>query len=154
MKIVELLKPKEFKDNSLLSKDEALHELDVLRKRISGYSDKLKSNKLKPRERNFYQKNLNNDLKTVKDISENLTEAIHTIPLSNSEFEELKLRLNNPVPAEIASVILDGILVTDDLDAEFQAAAKQDPNHDCRSIIINWLNLYMPDQMSKFTRCI
>jgi len=158
MKIVELLRPKVFKDNSLLSKEDALRELSLISKRINHYSDKLNSKDLKSKERSFYKKNLEKDLKAVKELTEKLTESImvesvHKIPMSDSELEELKHRLDGPIPAEIATIILDDILMSDELTDEYQQVAQRNPNQDVRPIVIKWLELNMPSQISKFTRC-
>lgn len=79
-----------------------------------------------------------------------LTEAVHTIPLTEKQFDELKERMSVPIPAELATIALSDLLESDDLSDELFAAAAKNPNHDARPIIANWMKLNMPDEMHRF----
>ena len=84
----------------------------------------------------------------IRDI---LTEAVHRVPLTEDQFDELKLAMNKPIPAEIAMVVLSSILESDELSDEFIAAAKTNPSSDVRPLIANWIKLNMPAELHRFT---
>ena len=79
-----------------------------------------------------------------------VNEAVRTVPLTDNQFDELKERMSNAIPAEIAAVILSDVLETDDLSDEFIALAENNPNHDVRPLVVQWMELNMPDQMYRF----
>jgi hypothetical protein len=152
MRITEILLPKNSKDKSLDSK-ESKKKLDMLKQDVMTYTDKLSSPDLKSKDKSLLKKKLEQAKEEIKELSEKLkiSESIHTIPLTDKQFDELKERLNHSIPAEIAQVLLGDVLETDDLRDEFIAAAKNNPNYDVRPLVVNWLELNMPDQMYRFT---
>lgn len=79
-----------------------------------------------------------------------LTEAVHVIPLTEEQFDELKDRMSVPIPAEIAMIALSDILESDELSDDFMCTAQINPNQDVRPIVANWLKLNMPTEMHRF----
>lgn len=79
-----------------------------------------------------------------------LNESVHTIPLTEKQFDELKERMSIPIPAEIAMIALSDILESDDLSADFISTSQRNPNQDVRPIVANWLKLNMPTEMHRF----
>lgn len=79
-----------------------------------------------------------------------LVESVHVTPVTDKQFDELKDRLSRPIPAEIANVVLDKILESDDLTDEFRAIAKNKPTYDVRTVVVNWIKTNMPSDMYRF----
>lgn len=79
-----------------------------------------------------------------------LSESVHTVPLTEDQFDELKERMSSPIPAELATIVLSDLLESDDLSDELFAIAEKNPNHDVRPVVANWLKLNMPSEMHRF----
>jgi len=80
----------------------------------------------------------------------NISEAVQKIPLTDDQFDELRERLQRPIPAEVAAMILHDVLETSDLTEEYTSMAILTPNKDVRPVVAQWLELNMPDQMHRF----
>lgn len=81
-------------------------------------------------------------------ISEILNEAVKTIPVSKEDFELLESLCEEPLIAKDALELIGPVLSDDGLNDSILAEADRDPNADVRPLIVQWLELNMPQQLS------
>lgn len=85
-------------------------------------------------------------VRPVKKISE----AVHRLPLSNNDFDALKEMMNKPIPATIASIYIQDLIVDDEFTDQLNALSEENPGMDIRPFIVEWIDRVMPDQMYRF----
>lgn len=79
-----------------------------------------------------------------------ITEAIHKIPITTKDFDQIKEMMCNPIPAAVAKIFIQDSIVDDELNAELTILEDTDPGRDVRQIIAEWFDRVMPDQMFHF----
>lgn len=80
----------------------------------------------------------------------NLREAVHSLPLSDDDFELLKKMMDKPIPAVIAQIYIHDIIDDDEFNDQIAELAEKDPRMDIRPFIVEWIKKVMPDQMHRF----
>lgn len=85
-------------------------------------------------------------VRPVKKISE----AVHRLPLSNNDFDALKEMMNKPIPATVASIFIQDLIVDDEFTDQLNALSEKNPGMDIRPFIVEWIDRVMPDQMYRF----
>jgi hypothetical protein len=85
-------------------------------------------------------------VRPVKKISE----AVHRLPLSNNDFDALKEMMNKPIPATIASIYIQDLIVDDEFTDQLNALSEENPGMDIRPFIVEWIDRVMPDQKFRF----
>lgn len=154
MRILEILLPKNMLDKSISSKDKS--RIELLQKRMNTYVDKISDPGLSDKGREFLKTKLKTDLEELKDVikevneSKHISEAIHKLPLSNSDFDLVKELLSHPIPAVIAPIYICEIIDDDEFNDMLIEFEKKDPGMDVRPHIVEWLKRVMPDQMHRF----
>lgn len=86
-----------------------------------------------------------------KNSKEHISEAVHKLPLQEQDFDKIKEIISKPVPAIVARIYLQDVIVDDELDDQIQSVKNTDPGKDVRPLIIEWLHRVMPDEMYRFT---
>ena len=79
-----------------------------------------------------------------------LTEAVHKLPITDDDFELVKILLNKPIPAIVAPIYINDIIHDDELNDVLAELANTQPNEDIRPFISDWIKRVMPDQLSRF----
>ena len=79
-----------------------------------------------------------------------LSEAIQRIPLSDEDFDALKEMMCKPIPATIAPIYIQGLIIDDEFTDQIAALEEKDPGMDVRPFIVEWIDRVMPDQMFRF----
>lgn len=80
-------------------------------------------------------------------LSEILKEAVKTIPVKKEDFELLEVLLNEPILASEALGLIGSVLSDDGLNDTILAEAERDSKADVRPIIVQWMELNMPQQL-------
>ena len=81
-----------------------------------------------------------------------LLEAVHQVPITNEDFDVVKELMKKPIPAAVAIIYLQDCIVDDQLNDELRILENTDPGRDIRSMIAEWFNRVMPDQMYHFDK--
>ena len=79
-----------------------------------------------------------------------LSEAVHRIPLCDEDFDALKEMMCRPIPATIAPIYIQGLIIDDEFTDQIAALEEKDPGIDVRPFIVEWIDRVMPDQMYRF----
>jgi hypothetical protein len=79
-----------------------------------------------------------------------LNEAVHRIPLCDEDFDALKEMMCRPIPATIAPIYIQGLIIDDEFTDQIAALEQKDPGMDVRPFIVEWIDRVMPDQMYRF----
>lgn len=80
-------------------------------------------------------------------LHEIISEAVKTIPVTKEEFRRLEELLEMPLMASEALGLIGSILSDDGLNDSILAEAERDPKADVRALIIQWIELNMPQQL-------
>lgn len=81
-----------------------------------------------------------------------INEAIHTLPLTNDDFDLVKKMMERPIPAAVAEIYLRDIIDDDEFNDQLEILSNTEPNRDIRPFVVEWLDRVMPDQMHRFGR--
>ena len=155
MRIIEILLPKNVSDRSLSK--QYIQRIDVLQKRMDKYVDAIMDPKTTTNGREFLKSKLKDDLYDLKGLLkplhkiDTLAEAIHTLPLSDDDFDLVKKMMEKPIPSAVSQIYLRDIIDEDELNNQLEILAATDPGRDVRPLIVAWIKQWMPDQMYKFT---
>ena len=152
MRIVEILLPKGTSDRSL--SPQALRKIDALQQRMNAYVDKILNPKTSERGREFLKSRLRADYSDLRDAiprTHKVAEAVHKLPLSDDDFKMVKELMERPIPAAVAPIYILEIIDDDELNSQLLELENSKPGLDVRSLIVEWLNRVMPDQMHRFT---
>jgi hypothetical protein len=87
----------------------------------------------------------------VRPIGSTLTEAVHKLPLTNEDFELVQELMLRPIPAAIAPIYIQDIIIDDEFTDQINSIEESDPGRDIRPLIVEWFRRVMPDQMYRFT---
>ena len=79
-----------------------------------------------------------------------INEAVHRVPLDDKDFEHIKEIMSAPIPAVLAQIYLQDVIVDDELDSQIKSVEEIDSNKDVRPLIADWLQRVMPDEMYRF----
>lgn len=74
-------------------------------------------------------------------------EAVQTIPVKKEDFELLEALLEYPIEASMALSLIGPVLSDDGLNDTILAEAERDSTADVRAIIVQWMELNMPQQL-------
>lgn len=85
-------------------------------------------------------------------LSEILSEAVKTIPVKKDDFELLGNLFDEPLMASEALDLIGPVLSDDGLNDSILAEAERDPKADVRPLIVQWLNLNMPQQLESLRK--
>jgi hypothetical protein len=79
-----------------------------------------------------------------------INEATFVLPLVTKDFDALKVIMENPIPAIVASIYLADVIVDDELNDQFKFLEDTEPNRDVRPLVADWITRVMPDQLYRF----
>jgi hypothetical protein len=79
-----------------------------------------------------------------------INEAVHKVPLIDTDFDLVKTIMEKPIPAAIASIYISEIIDDDEFNSELDILAESDPGRDIRPMVVDWFKRVMPDQMYHF----
>ncbi len=153
MRVVEILLPKSMGDRSI--SPATIHQIDFLQKRMNTYVDRIMNSQTSTAGREFLKSKLSDDYYALKDLiptNRRIAEAVHKLPLTQEDFDLVKTLMENPIPATIAPIYLQEIIIDDELSDQIRSIEENDPNRDIRPLIAEWFNRVMPDQMYRFGR--
>lgn len=85
-----------------------------------------------------------------KDTDAKLTEAVHKLPLSDSDFELVKQLMLHRIPAAVAPIYIQEIIDDDEFNSMLSEFADMNPSMDVRPHVVEWIRRVMPDQMYRF----
>jgi hypothetical protein len=80
-----------------------------------------------------------------------VSEAVHKLPLTEKDFENVKDLMSKPIPAIMAHIYLNEIIDDDELRDQIKSIEDVTPSRDVRSLIFDWIKRVMPDEMYRFT---
>jgi len=151
MRVVEILLPKGVSDRSI-SPRQAQH-IDMLQSRMNSYVDKIMDPHTSTQGREFLKSRLRDDyyeLKQAVGQFQTVAEAVHKVPITNKDFDAIKLIMERPIPAAVAMIYIQDCIVDDELNDEIRILEDTDPGRDVRELIAEWVGRVMPDQMYRF----
>jgi hypothetical protein len=79
-----------------------------------------------------------------------LTEAVHKLPLSDSDFELVKQLMLHRIPAAVAPIYIQEIIDDDEFNSMLSEFAEINPAMDVRPHVAEWIKRVMPDQLYRF----
>ena len=152
MKVSEVILPKTpFGD--MLHK-ERLARMDMLKDRIQSYAELLARPGTSRQRRDFLKASIISDSRELEQLAEqsaqSLSEAVHRLPLTDRDFTELKNVMERPIPAIVAHIYLQDLIVDDQLAGELDSLSSTDAAADSRQLVADWLARVMPDQLYRF----
>lgn len=153
MRVVEILLPKNVGDRSI--SPATIKQIDFLQKRMNTYVDRIMNAHTSTAGREFLKAKLSDDYYALKDLiptNRRISEAVHKLPLTKEDFELVKKLMENPIPATIAPIYLQEILIDDELDDQIRSIEEKEPGRDIRPLISEWFIRVMPDQLYHFGR--
>jgi len=156
MKVFEILLPKTLKDRSL--SPQVASKIDALQARMDRYVDKIFDPNTSAAGKEFLKSKLRDDYHELKDTigrlhavaEKQISEAVHKCPITSEDFELIKELMDRPIPAAIAPIYLNEVIIDDELSDQFRAIEETEPSRDVRPLVVEWLNRVMPDQMIRF----
>lgn len=83
-------------------------------------------------------------------VHKHVMEAVHKVPLSDQDFEAIKLIMNRPIPAAVAPIFILEYIDDDEFNDQLSELENSKPNLDVRPLIVEWFRRVMPDQMKRF----
>lgn len=155
MRIVEILLPSTVNDRSISPNH--VRRIDALQRRMDTYVDKICRTGTSSKAREFLKAKLKDDYdelrSTIKSVAEQVcvTEAIHRLPLVDSDFDLVEELMTRPIPAAIAPIYIQEIIDDDELNDQLKSLEESHPNMDVRPLIAEWFKRVMPDQLYRFT---
>ena len=152
MKVSEVILPKTpFGD---MLRKERLARMDMLKDRIQGYAELLAKPGTSMQRRDFLKSRIISDSRVLRQLAEQyaqpLSEAVHRLPLTDDDFTELKAVMERPIPALVAHIYLQDLIVDDQLASELDSLASTDAAADSRQLVADWMARVMPDQLYRF----
>lgn len=154
MRVLEVILPKYVNDRSLMQPH--LDEIDMLRDKIQHYADVLGNPDITPKHRDFLSnkiiriaREIKTHLKHVESYRQ-IHEATRKQPLSESDFDSVKIIFERPVPAVVAHIYITGLIDDDQLSQSIEHIADKDPSADVRNVIADWLSTNSPNLVSKY----
>lgn len=151
MRIVEILLPKNTRDRDLSPK--VIRQIDALQRRMDSCVDKIMSPGTSPAGKEFLKSRLRDDYHELQDLLPHIhavAEAVTKLPLTEKDFDLVKLIMDKPIPAAIAPIYISEIIEDDELNDQIRSLEESEPNRDVRPIIAEWFERVMPDQMYRF----
>lgn len=152
MKVSEVILPKTpFGD---MLRKERLARMDMLKDRIQSYAELLARPGTSRQRRDFLKASIISDSRELEQLAEqsaqSLSEAVHRLPLTDRDFTELKNVMERPIPALVAHIYLQDLIVDDQLAGELDSLSSTDAAADSRQLVADWLARVMPDQLYRF----
>ena len=151
MRIVEILLPKGSNDRSL--SPQVVRKIDALQQRMDLYVDKIMSPDTSSAGKEFLKSRLRDDYYELKDLLPHIhaiAEAVNKLPLTEKDFDLVRLMMEKPIPAVVAPIYISEIIDDDELNGQIKSLEENEPNRDVRPIIAEWFERVMPDQMYRF----
>lgn len=151
MKILEILLPRTLNDRSISPRN--IQKIDALQKRMDGYVDKILDPKTSLQGKEFLKSRLRDDYYELRNTIGRVhavAEAVHKLPLTNEDFELVQELMLRPIPAAIAPIYIQDIIIDDEFTDQINSIEESDPGRDVRPLIVEWFRRVMPDQMYRF----
>jgi hypothetical protein len=152
MKVSEVILPKQAPSDNLHARRQ--RRIDMLKDRIQTYAERLYAPNTSRRYADFLKSKILSDGKELEKLSEKqttgLTEAVHRLPLTEADFDNLKTVMSRPVPVIVAHIYLQDLIDDDELSGQLGSLEQTDPAADARDLIADWVKRVMPDQLYRF----
>lgn len=154
MKVVEILLPVSKK--GALSREispRTARQIDMLKKRMDSYADKIADPNTSSAGREFLKSKLKDDYDELKSLLPKfhaVAEAVHKLPLTIEDFNLLKELMEKPIPAAIAPIYIQEVIHDDELNDQILSLEDTQPGLDIRPLIAEWIDRVMPDQKYRF----
>lgn len=88
---------------------------------------------------------------TIEVYKNNLiNESVNKIPLTDDDFDAIKLMFEKPIPAAVAQIYISEFIDDDEFSDQLKYLEDEDPGRDVRPLIVEWIDRVMPDQMYRF----
>jgi hypothetical protein len=86
----------------------------------------------------------------MKPETKSVMEAVHKVPLTEEDFDNIKDLMDRPIPAALSSMYLQEVIIDDELNDMLKSIEDTEPNRDIRPLIAEWIHRVMPDQLWRF----